>query len=219
MPAQLFAICYLPLARVWCVSQKNPLDTQPAVAKGTMRACAVDVFPSLLRRVLSSDVSCSARTTRICLRQVTKPSTTSFSTTAVSAGRTLLPRSPAPGRRGIHAGVVDVDSRGLLRLSPCACRKLLPGWRSLSSRVMGNSAAKLSTIQKGRECNCWKCKSSICSRAFFCSCGAPQPLGEGRVDYFEMFDLNPSVFLDVKELEKKFKNMQKAFHPVSSFSA
>lgn len=28
-----------------------------------------------------------------------------------------------------------------------------------------------------------------------------------------MFDCSPSVFLDVKELEKKFKNMQRAFHP------
>lgn len=51
-------------------------------------------------------------------------------------------------------------------------------------------------------------------RAYFCECGAAQLL-DGRLDYFEMFDCPPSVFLELKEVEKRFKNMQRAFHPVS----
>eukprot|EP00752_Nemacystus_decipiens_P003129 g2896.t1 len=59
---------------------------------------------------------------------------------------------------------------------------------------------------------CWKCKSIVDPREYFCECGAAQLL-DGRLDYFEMFDCPPSVFLELKEVETRFKNMQRAFHP------
>lgn len=214
-------ICHLPFAIGSCayyprrISRGALVGTEPDVSKGIMRARAANSFPCLLRRAVPSGSPRAARTTWIYLQQAMKPTPTSFSTTVVSPPRALLQTSCTPGRRALHARVVGVDSRRSPHKTHCTCRALLPDWRSLSCRAMRNSPTKLSTVHQGHERNCWKCNSPISSRAFFCSCGAPQPLGEKRADYFEMFDCSPSVFLDVKELEKKFKNMQRAFHPVS----
>ncbi|CAM9378184.1 unnamed protein product, partial [Hapterophycus canaliculatus] len=59
---------------------------------------------------------------------------------------------------------------------------------------------------------CWNCNSPVSCREFFCRCGAAQLL-DGRLNYFEMFNCPPSVFLELKEVEKSFKDMQRAFHP------
>ncbi|CAM9314758.1 unnamed protein product [Ectocarpus sp. 4 AP-2014] len=60
--------------------------------------------------------------------------------------------------------------------------------------------------------NCWKCGLEVSWREHFCKCGVIQLLDE-RLDYFEMFQCTPSVFLGLKEVEMRFKNMQRAFHP------
>ena len=65
---------------------------------------------------------------------------------------------------------------------------------------------------------CWKCTSPVELRQFFCDCGAAQLLDE-RLDYFEMFHQSPSVLVDANDIEKQFKNMQRAFHPVSYASS
>lgn len=62
--------------------------------------------------------------------------------------------------------------------------------------------------------SCWKCMSTIRIRDFFCKCGAAQLLDE-RLDYFEMFDRTPEILMDVGDVENRFKNMQRIFHPVS----
>lgn len=65
--------------------------------------------------------------------------------------------------------------------------------------------------------NCWKCGLEVSWREHFCECGVIQPLDE-RLDYFALFQCTPSVFLGLKEVEMRFKNMQRAFHPVSTQS-
>lgn len=93
------------------------------------------------------------------------------------------------------------------------------GWRSLSTLTPDGVSARDSRDEGpgGEDNSCWRCESSISLRKYFCVCGAAQLL-DGRLDYFDMFECSPSVFLDLKDLETKFKDMQKAFHPVSTGS-
>lgn len=93
----------------------------------------------------------------------------------------------------------------------------MPGWRSLSTRASDGVSSRGSRAEGpgGEDNSCWRCESSISLREFFCVCGAAQLL-DGRLDYFDMFECPPSVFLDLKDLETKFKDMQRAFHPVST---
>lgn len=113
-------------------------------------------------------------------------------------------------------------------------RKRQPSWRSLSTRASdpASPTAKSTASASGSEGgeggvgdngrsegdddrSCWKCSLTVTAQDFFCECGAVQPL-DGRLDYFEMLGSPPSVFLDLKAVERQFKNMQRAFHPVSS---
>lgn len=119
-----------------------------------------------------------------------------------------------------------IDSGGALASGSLRKRRV-PTWRSLSTRASDgdNSGGRLNLQGITGSCrvegpedednSCWKCKSSVSLREFFCLCGAAQLL-DGRLDYFEMFGCPPSVFLDLKGLEAKFKDMQRAFHPVST---
>lgn len=142
-----------------------------------------------------------------------------------------LPR-PAP------ACTVDVR-RMLTSFGARACRKRQPSWRSLSTRASNAASSPASCTasssassseggaggvgDNGRaqdddddddDGSCWKCNLTVAEREFFCECGAVQPL-DGSMDYFEMLGSPPAVFLDLKEVERRFKNMQRAFHPVS----
>lgn len=128
------------------------------------------------------------------------------------------PRRPVLGCRGQLGGA----SGGLLSLDRDVSRKRPLGRRLLSTRASAlggeggdiNIGRSSSSSAGGSGSPCWKCKSIVGPREYFCECGAAQLL-DGRLDYFEMFDCPPSVFLELKEVEKRFKNMQRAFHPVS----
>lgn len=98
-------------------------------------------------------------------------------------------------------------------------KRRVPEWRSLSTRTSDGVSSRGSRAEGpgGEDNSCWRCESSISLREFFCVCGAAQ-LFDGRLDYFDMFECPPSVFLDLKDLETKFKDMQRAFHPVSTVS-
>lgn len=93
------------------------------------------------------------------------------------------------------------------------------GWRFLSTRNEGDPASGDFAADVGDcnsvDCNgvCWKCGSAVHRRDFFCECGAAQLL-DGRLSYFEMFRSPPSIFLEMKQVEKEFKTLQRAFHPV-----
>lgn len=132
-----------------------------------------------------------------------------------------------------------VDVRRMLTPFEPTCRKRRPSWRSLSTRASdptrpGASPTEGSTASVPRseggeggvsdngraegenddDSSCWKCSLTVAEREFFCECGAVQPL-DGRLDFFEMLGSAPSVFLDLKAVERQFKNLQRAFHPVS----
>ena len=128
-----------------------------------------------------------------------------------------------------------VDRRRMLTpFEAPVCRKRQPSWRSLSTRASDpasptpSSTASSASSSAGGEGDvdnngkagdddngsCWKCSLTVAEREFFCECGAVQPL-DGRLDYFEMLGSPPSVFLDLKAVERQFKNLQRAFHPVS----
>lgn len=60
---------------------------------------------------------------------------------------------------------------------------------------------------------CWKCKESISTNELSCpSCGAfqqPNP----TITYFEIFNIPQKFEVDVQIVSKKFKDLQKIFHP------
>lgn len=114
-----------------------------------------------------------------------------------------------------------IDSGGILAFDAQASRKRLPGWRSLSTVGSDGASCDPGMVDEARggaqaqgDVSCWRCDSTVSWRDYFCACGAAQEL-DGRLDYFEMFGCPPSVFLNLKDVEKQFKNMQRAFHPVS----
>lgn len=123
-----------------------------------------------------------------------------------------------PQQQAVHCeGLRAFDSQG-------SRKRPSPVWRSLSTSRSDGSAGRAgsaggdaSTDKVQEDAICWKCESPVDWRDFFCECGAAQLL-DGRLDYFEMFGHPPSVFLDTKEVEKKYKNIQRAFHPVSLLS-
>ncbi|KAJ7570330.1 hypothetical protein O6H91_01G115600 [Diphasiastrum complanatum] len=61
---------------------------------------------------------------------------------------------------------------------------------------------------------CWSCGSNAPPGAFLLcpSCNAVQPLNP-TVDYFEIFNMAKVYDLDLKELEKRYKGLQKKLHP------
>ena len=149
---------------------------------------------------------------------------------AATATRSPRPsRRPAPPHRAGLAccGQAGLSSDGLVHFARDASRKRPVGWRLLTTRASSEdggaggditNGSNGSTSSNGNTDNtapCWKCGSTVSRREYFCECGAAQPL-DGRLDYFEMFGCPPSVFLELKEVENRFKNMQRAFHPVSA---
>lgn len=111
------------------------------------------------------------------------------------------------------------SSDGLITFDPRPSRKRPLCRRTLSSRTPYAAFVSRSSDSNGNSNNsssrCWKCNSMVSWREYFCKCGVAQLLDE-RLDYFEMFDCPPSVFLELGEVEKRFKKMQRAFHPVST---
>lgn len=114
---------------------------------------------------------------------------------------------------------------GVITSDPRPSRKRPLGRRTLSTRTPNAASVSRSGDRDGNSNNssssssrcCWKCNSTVSWREYFCKCGVAQLLDE-RLDYFEMFDCPPSVFLELGEIEKRFKKMQRAFHPVSTLS-
>ncbi|CAM9520420.1 unnamed protein product [Ectocarpus sp. 12 AP-2014] len=92
-----------------------------------------------------------------------------------------------------------------IALSEHASLKRLLEGRRLSTQKTGG-------VNNNSNNNCWKCGVEVSWREHFCKCGVIQLLDE-RLDYFEMFQCTPSIFLGLKEVEMRFKNMQRAFHP------
>ncbi|CAM9828719.1 unnamed protein product [Chrysoparadoxa australica] len=60
---------------------------------------------------------------------------------------------------------------------------------------------------------CWNCDADICSEACTCQCGALQRLSQDK-NYYDLFGMSGGVTtVNAEELEKRFKNLQKLFHP------
>ncbi|XP_053325638.1 iron-sulfur cluster co-chaperone protein HscB [Spea bombifrons] len=60
---------------------------------------------------------------------------------------------------------------------------------------------------------CWSCQSVVSHADFFCpSCNSLQPPDE-RKDYFQVLDCETSFDLDIQELQKKYRNLQRFLHP------
>lgn len=125
---------------------------------------------------------------------------------------------PQPPQHSVFGSCVrsGASSDGLVYFNPRASHKRPLGRRTLSVRTP-NSASESGSNNSNNNNNtrCWKCQSTVGWREYFCKCGATQLLDE-HLDYFEMFDCPPSVFLELSEVEKRFKKMQRAFHPVSA---
>jgi len=138
-----------------------------------------------------------------------------------AATRLAQPQQQHAGMR--RRGRASVAPDGLVAFAPHSGRKRPLGWRLLNTGTSSEDAERggistgcsSSSSSSDSTASCWKCGSTVSWREYFCECGAAQPL-DGRLDYFEMFGCPPSVFLELKEVEKHFKNMQRAFHPVSA---
>jgi hypothetical protein len=64
--------------------------------------------------------------------------------------------------------------------------------------------------------DCWQCGHSIKGYEVLCSkegCGAVQKVNQDEISFFDMFGLKISFEIDEKELENRFKALQKQLHP------
>lgn len=64
--------------------------------------------------------------------------------------------------------------------------------------------------------DCWQCGHSIQGNEILCSkegCGAVQKVHQDEISFFDMFGLKVSFDIDEKELENRFKAVQKQLHP------
>jgi molecular chaperone HscB len=59
---------------------------------------------------------------------------------------------------------------------------------------------------------CWDCKQESAVAPFCDHCGKIQPAGPGT-DYFQFMGLPPRLQIDLKELERRFYELSRKFHP------
>lgn len=85
-------------------------------------------------------------------------------------------------------------------------------FRSYSPRL--NIIVTASRLHNHMACwDCGKCDEIEGQSVFFwCDCGAIQPLPQ-NTDYFEIFGFTPSMDIDRRELDKRFRDAQRLLHP------
>lgn len=60
---------------------------------------------------------------------------------------------------------------------------------------------------------CWSCQSVVGSSELFCpSCSSIQPPNESK-DFFQLLDCERSFNIDVQDLQRKYRNLQRLLHP------
>ncbi|XP_040272471.1 iron-sulfur cluster co-chaperone protein HscB [Bufo bufo] len=60
---------------------------------------------------------------------------------------------------------------------------------------------------------CWSCQSVVSSFRLFCpSCRSIQPPNESQ-DFFQLLDCERSFNIDVQDLQRKYRNLQRLLHP------
>ncbi|XP_063769242.1 iron-sulfur cluster co-chaperone protein HscB isoform X2 [Pseudophryne corroboree] len=60
---------------------------------------------------------------------------------------------------------------------------------------------------------CWRCQSVVARAELFCpSCSALQPLDDTQ-DFFHMLGCDHSFDIDIQELQKTYRNLQRLLHP------
>lgn len=64
--------------------------------------------------------------------------------------------------------------------------------------------------------DCWQCGHSVPRDKIYCpreTCGAIQTISQDDINYFDLFGIKTSYYLDEKQLENAYKNLQKQLHP------
>ncbi|XP_075070795.1 iron-sulfur cluster co-chaperone protein HscB isoform X2 [Mixophyes fleayi] len=60
---------------------------------------------------------------------------------------------------------------------------------------------------------CWSCQAVVSRSELFCpSCSSLQPLDEAK-DFFQILGCDRSFNIDIQELQKKYRNLQRLLHP------
>lgn len=60
---------------------------------------------------------------------------------------------------------------------------------------------------------CWSCQAVVGSNDLFCpSCSSIQPPNESK-DFFQLLDCERSFNIDVQDLQRKYRNLQRLLHP------
>ncbi|XP_069817394.1 iron-sulfur cluster co-chaperone protein HscB [Dendropsophus ebraccatus] len=60
---------------------------------------------------------------------------------------------------------------------------------------------------------CWSCQAGLSGSELFCpSCRSIQPPGEDR-DYYRLLDCDRSFNVDIQDLQRKYRNLQRLLHP------
>uniref|UniRef100_A0A8C5LSX6 Iron-sulfur cluster co-chaperone protein HscB n=1 Tax=Leptobrachium leishanense TaxID=445787 RepID=A0A8C5LSX6_9ANUR len=60
---------------------------------------------------------------------------------------------------------------------------------------------------------CWSCQAVLSHQHLFCpSCHSLQP-PDGKKNYFQILDCDKSFVVNIKELQKKYRNLQRSLHP------
>ena len=88
-----------------------------------------------------------------------------------------------------------------------------------NSSGISSSSSDSSSITSNDIKNCWKCGTQLtCNETLFCeehSCGVVQSKAAADVNFFSLFGIEKNVVhnLDVKLVERRFKDLQKLLHP------
>ncbi|XP_075687135.1 iron-sulfur cluster co-chaperone protein HscB isoform X2 [Rhinoderma darwinii] len=77
---------------------------------------------------------------------------------------------------------------------------------AFTSHPLRNLCASTGTL-------CWNCQSAVSSTELFCpSCSSLQPPNESK-DFFQILNCERTFIIDVQELQRKYRNLQRLLHP------
>ncbi|XP_056385646.1 iron-sulfur cluster co-chaperone protein HscB [Hyla sarda] len=124
-------------------------------------------------------------------------------------------------RRCVALRAPPAAARSLVSCAPVPC--VLPRRVSLSlcSRAGSTSVCSLRcpaaltllrTLCAGSS-RCWSCQVGLSGSELFCpACSSIQPPVEGR-DYYQLLDCERSFNINIQELQRKYRNLQRFLHP------
>ncbi|XP_069614709.1 iron-sulfur cluster co-chaperone protein HscB isoform X2 [Ranitomeya imitator] len=117
---------------------------------------------------------------------------------------------------GVVPRLVDAPSTGgVSRVTALLCSVRCEPARTLSQRAFISFCSvplRLLSVSSGSTL-CWSCQTTVTGPQLFCpSCSCIQPPDESK-DHYQLLDCDRSFNIDVRELQRKYRNLQRLLHP------